>query len=232
MTKPKIRPPFLVVNPKAYLYGEGSLKLAVVADALSEKFDIDIFFTCQYVDVRLLKSATSRLILTAQHMDPLPPGAGMGRILPEGLKEAGFQATFLNHAEHALPTFELVKTVARAKELELLTIICADSLQEAEMVGKLEPDIMVCEQSALIGTGKTGDLEYMRSTNQAVRRISPGTLVLQAAGISSGADVEKAIRSGADGTGGTSGIVGQPDPAATLTEMVETLARLKAEANQ
>jgi triosephosphate isomerase len=86
---------------------------------------------------------------------------------------------------------------------------------------------MVCEQTALIGTGRTGDLSYMRETNAAVRSVSPGTKVLQAAGISSVEDVAKAIESGADGTGGTSGIVAAADPIATVRAMLQTIADLR-----
>ena len=47
------------------------------------------------------------------------------------------------------------------------------------------------------------------------------------AGISTGDDVYKAIKSGADATGGTSGIVAAPDPYAKLEEMFEALDRAR-----
>ena len=91
----------------------------------------------------------------------------------------------------------------------------------------LHPDIMVCEPTSLIGTGTVSDQNYMAATNEAVKTVSPGTLVLQAAGISTGQDVYGAIMSGADGTGGTSGIVAAPDPFKALDEMIEALVRAK-----
>ena len=63
----------------------------------------------------------------------------------------------------------------------------------------------------------------MKATNDAVKTISPETKTLQAAGISTAEDVYKAIASGADGTGGTSGIVCAKDPVATLKEMIAAL---------
>lgn len=82
MEKRAIRTPFFVVNPKAYLYGEKALELARCADRLAEQYDLDVFFTGQLVDLPALKRETKHLIITAQHMDGLRPGAGMGHVLP------------------------------------------------------------------------------------------------------------------------------------------------------
>ncbi len=106
--KRKLRSPFFVVNPKAYLYGEQSLVLAKRADELAEQLDIDILFTVQHVDAVKIKAATEHLFVTVQHMDGLTVGRGMGYILPEALAEAGVAATFLNHAEHQMELGALV----------------------------------------------------------------------------------------------------------------------------
>ena len=53
--------------------------------------------------------------------------------------------------------------------------------------------------------------------------------MLQAAGISSGENVYDAIKYGADGTGGTSGIVAAPDPAQRLEEMFAALDRARTD---
>lgn len=229
MAKRKIRTPFFVVNPKAYLYGDRAVALAKYADALAAQYDFDIFFTGQLVDLPRLKAETQHLIITAQHMDGLKPGAGMGHVLPEALWTAGVEATFLNHAEHAMPLAALAKSITRADELDILTIVCADTVEEAKALAMLHPDIMVCEPTSLIGTGKVSGSEYMSSTNTAVKDISPHTLVLQAAGISTGENVYQAICSGADGTGATSGIVAKADPQAALQEMIEALDRARRE---
>ena len=76
--KRKIRVPFLIVNPKAYIYGQESLELAKVCDQLAEEYDLDIIFTAQHVDLRMVSEATTNIIVTAQHMDGIVPGRGMG----------------------------------------------------------------------------------------------------------------------------------------------------------
>ena len=88
--KRKIRAPFLIVNPKAYIYGEESVKLAKVCDQLSEEYDLDILFTAQHVDIQKVADATEHIVVTAQHMDGIVPGRGMGHILPEGLKAVSY----------------------------------------------------------------------------------------------------------------------------------------------
>lgn len=227
MGKRKLRTPFFTVNCKSYLYGEELKKLAIYADSLAEKYDVDILFTAQHVDLAMIKRETKHLVVTAQAMEGIQIGKGMGHILPEALKAAGVEATFLNHAENPLYVSQLVKVIQRANDLGILTVVCADSETDAEAIAKLQPDIMVCEQTSLIGTGKTADVSYMEATNKLVKSVSPNTYTLQAAGISTGDDVYKAIMSGADGTGGTSGIVCAKDPFATLNVMIKALVKAR-----
>ena len=227
MEKAQLRRPFFVCNPKAYLYGEDTLKLAKKCEELAVKYDFDVIYTAQHVDLAMIAKECPHLIVTAQHMESLKPGRGMGHILPEALKAAGVKATFLNHAENPMTVSELTDTIRRADELGILTIVCADDIADAKAIAQLHPDVMVCELKSLIGTGKSADISYMEATNEAVKTVSPETKTLQAAGISTGDDVYKAIQSGADATGGTSGIVAAPDPIAKLEEMFEALDRAR-----
>ena len=179
------------------------------------------------MDVTKIRQATKHLFITVQHLDGIQVGRGMGYILPEALSEAGVDATFLNHAEHQMELGELVNAIKRSDELGILTIACADSIEEARAIALLSPDVMVCEPTALIGTGQASDDSYKIETNNAVRAINPDILMLQAAGISTAKDVEDALLAGADGTGGTSGIVCAADPADILRQMIEKVAEIK-----
>ena len=91
--------PFLMVNPKSYLYGEASLDLAKAADQTVAETGLTIYFTCPYPDIRMIAEQTEHIIVTAQSMMPLKPGRGMGHLLPEAIKAAGAGAVVLNHAE-------------------------------------------------------------------------------------------------------------------------------------
>lgn len=229
MEKTKLRRPFFVVNPKSYLYGEEIYRLAKKADELCERYDFDCLFTAQFIDLPRIIENCPHLVPCAQAMESLTPGRGMGHILPEALQAAGVKATFLNHAENPLTVHELAATIARANEMGILTVVCADSVEEGKVIAELHPDVMVCELTSLIGTGQVAGEDYMRSSTEAVKQVSPETLVLQAAGIHSGENVYDAIKYGADGTGGTSGIVAADDPFATLEEMFAALDRARTD---
>ncbi|QWT17639.1 triose-phosphate isomerase [Collinsella sp. zg1085] len=229
MSALSLRAPFFVVNPKSYLYGDALLSLAKKADELAHSYDLDILFTAQLIDLPSIVARFPHLIACAQMMESLQPGRGMGHVLPEALAAAGVGATFLNHAENPLTVHELAATVARARELDIRSVVCADSVEEGTWIAHLHPDIMVCELTSLIGTGTTADEAYMRESTQAVKAISPQTQVLQAAGISTPDDVYRAIACGADGTGGTSGIVAADNPHQVLEDMIAALVRARAD---
>lgn len=217
--------PFLVVNPKSYLYGEKSLELAKAADEIAEKTDLTIFFTCTFADIRLIKANTKNIIVTAQHMESLRPGRGMGHILPESLKEAGASATFLNHAENPMTLAELSKTIQRAKDLNITTIVCADSVTEGKAIAEFHPDILLCEPTDLIGTGQTADDIYTVEVCEQIRNIDSNIAIMIASGVTTAEDCYRVIRLGADGTGATSGILKAPDPAIRIAEMAEAIVR-------
>lgn len=225
----KLRIPFFSVNPKSYVYGDKVLEIAKHADMLAEKYDLDVMFTAQLVDIPRIKQETRHLILCAQHMDGIVPGRGMGHVLPEALVAAGVEGVVLNHAEKPMTLHQLVMAIQRAKEVGLLTSVCADTVEECRAIATLHPDIMICEETSHIGTGVTSDMSYMVATRDAVKEISPETIVVQGAGIKSYDDVYRAILAGSGGSGGTSGIVAAPDPNKVMDEMVQAVVRARDE---
>jgi len=216
----KITPPFFEIGPKAYLYGEAMLSLAKVIDKTAMKYDLDVIVTPQYTDIALLAQNTERIHVYAQHMDSLPIGRGLGSVLPEAVKAAGAVGVMLNHAEKKLPLEEIEKTIARADEVGLATIVCADTVEELEACARLSPNLLVAEPTDLIGTGNTAGDNYVKATIRAVQQINPDIMVLQGAGISNGQDVYNTIKLGAMATGSTSGIIKAADPAAMVEEML------------
>lgn len=184
-----IKAPFFIVNPKSYLYGAKVVKLAQIADRLAQKYHIDCLFTGQLIDLPALKQATQHLIITAQTMDPLEPGRGMGQVLPEGLQNQGVGAVVLNHAEKPLTIAALDWAIKRARTLNLMSIVCADTPEQCRAVAQLHPTMMICEPTSMIGTGTISNDDYIQQTNQAVREVDPQILIMQAAGVSTGADV-------------------------------------------
>ncbi len=225
MANCKIKAPFFEIGPKSYLYGDDILELALAADRASEKYDVDVIFTCPVVDIRRVAEATKRLHIFAPHMDPIYPGRGLADTLPESLVAAGAEGVMLNHVEKPLAFDVLAETIKRADEVGLTTIVCADSMADASRIAGLHPDIIVAEPSELIGTGVSVGPEYVAAATDSVKKVDESILVLTAAGIAGGEDVYNTIMAGADATGSSSGVAKAADRPAMVDEMIAACRR-------
>jgi len=205
------------------MWGERLLKLARTVDKLAIKYDLDVILTPPYTDIRQISEQTEKIHVYAQHMDSLLPGRGLGSVLPEAVKEAGAVGVMLNHAEKKLTMEQIRATIARADQIGLATIVCADTIEEVKEIALMTPNLIVAEPTELIGTGQTSDMGYVKETINTVRTINPDIMVLQGAGISTGEDVRKVIAAGAQATGCTSGIIKAKDPEAMAEEMLYML---------
>ncbi len=223
-----LRPPIFEVGLKGYAHGAEAVRLAVAADRLSAEHDVAIVFDPQAVDLAAVAAATSRLLVFAQHMDPVEVGRGVGAVLPEAVRDAGAQGVLLNHSERRLSLTDLRRTIERAKEVGLETLVCADSPEEAAAIALFGPDIVLSEPPELIATGRstaTEMREFVERTIELVGRVNPSVLVMCGAGIHDARDVAAMLRLGVAGTGSSSGILKAPDPAARMAEMVEATGR-------
>ncbi|MGB9669456.1 MAG: triose-phosphate isomerase, partial [Anaerolineales bacterium] len=220
-----LKPPFFELGPKAYLYGAKLLELARFADNLCVKYNVQIIITPQCADIPLIARETSHVLVFAQHIDALKIGRGIGSILPEAVKEAGAVGALLNHVEKKLTLPEIEQTIRRADEVGLATMVCADNLQEAVAIAKMSPNVLLVESPSQIEAGKReiNDPFEIENINQTIWEINPEILVLHGGGISSGRDVYNIIKSGAQATGSTSGVILAVDPQAKLEEMISAM---------
>lgn len=221
----RLEPPFFQIVIKTYLYGDDVLSLALAADAASKKYDVDVIFTAPIVELRRVAEATERIFVFAPHMDPIIPGRGVADILPESLVAAGAKGVVLNHSEKPLPLSVLAQSIRRADEVGLATMVFADAVAELAAVAQLKPNIIVAEPTGLIGTGQASDPAYVSDSIRAVRDVNPAIFVLQGAGISSGEDVYRVIRAGAEATGASSGICRARNRAEMVEEMIGAMRR-------
>lgn len=215
--------PLFTVSPKTYLIGEDSISAAHLTDEIAAGRKHSIFWTAPAPELCAVAKSLRHAIPTAQHADLIGDGKGMGLVPLESLKAAGVQAVFLNHTAHPLPADRLAETIARAGELEMLTIVAADSVAEVKAVAAMDPDVVLCEPSSLVGTGQTSDEGYIAETIAAARSINPDIVIMEGAGIRSGDDVKRLIRLGAQGTGISSALALADDRAALLTELFDAL---------
>lgn len=215
-----LKPPFFEIGPKNYLFGDQILDLARIADEAAAKYDVRVIYTTPYADIRRVAENVKNIKVFAPHMDDIPVGRGLACVLGESLKAAGAVGVMLNHAERPLPASTLVRTLNRACELGLMSIVCADSMAETRAVAQMHPDLMITEPTELIGTGQAADLSYVKTSVDAIQSIDPNIGILVGGGISNGTDVYNTIMAGADATGSSSGIVKAADPGAMVHEML------------
>lgn len=221
----KITEPFFEFGPKCYMYGERLVEIAKGFDRLSEKYGIDVILDIPDTEIRSVAAAVRRVHVYSQHMDSLTVGRGMGRTLPEALKDAGAVGCMLNHAEHKLTLSEIEDAIKRADEVGLATIVCADSIEEVKAVARLAPNILVAEPTELIGTGRPADREYVDEVIKVIRDINPDILPFPSAGISRGEDCYNIIKAGSSASGCSSAIAKAADPLALAEEMISAVRR-------
>lgn len=211
------------MSPKTYLLGDESIEAAHLADRLAAGREHSIFWTAPVPELCAVAKSLENAIPTAQHADLVGDGKGMGLTPLESLQAAGVKAVFLNHTAHPLPVDRLSATIDRARELGILTIVAADSVTESKAVAAMNPDVVLCEPSSLVGTGHTSDDSYIADTIAAVRAINPDIVIMEGAGIRNGDDVRRLVSLGAQGTGISSALAITEDREALLTELFDAL---------
>ena len=224
----RIRPPVFEIGLKGYIWGAEAVRLAREADRLARELDVRVVFDPQHVDIPAVAAATADLLVFAQHMDPVAIGRGAGYVLAEALRDAGAVGTLLNHAEHRLTLADIDRSIARARETGLATMVCCDSPEEAAAVAMLGPDIVLAEPPDLIGTDRSAATEipwFVERTVELVGRVDPSIVVMCGAGVRTPEDAARMIALGMGGTGSTSGILKADDPVATMTAMIEAVHR-------
>src|SRR5699024_11563402 len=103
--------PVFMFNPKSYLYGEKLYGLVQYADQLASEYELNVFVTAPFAELKTISDKTNHIVVTAQHMDPIQPGRGMGAVLPEAIYQSGARACVLNHAEHPITYSNLEKSI-------------------------------------------------------------------------------------------------------------------------
>ena len=222
-----LKTPIIIVNFKTYKEstGDNAIKLAEICNKTAKETKTSIAIAVQSTDIYRISKIVSIPVLS-QHIDAIDFGKNTGFLLPESIKQAGAEATLLNHSEHRLD-FELLKIfIERAKQAGLKTIVCAKDVEDAKKIAGLSPDFIAVEPPELIG-GKISvseaKPEVISDSVKAIKSINKKIKVLCGAGIHNKDDVKKAVKLGADGILVASGIVKAGNQEAALKDLVDGL---------
>ncbi len=217
----KITSPFFELGPKSYMYGNDVVDIALIADEAAAKYNIDVIFTSPFLVLERIVSLTKNLLIFAPYIDDINMGreGGGGKILPESVVAAGADGVQLNHSARPMTLATVCNLVGRAKRIGLLTEVVGSSIPEIRAIATLSPDVIIAEPLELIGTSTPADVDYIKTSTNAITEINKDIKVLIGAGINTGEDVYKCIYAGADASGSASGIFTSKDPEATIHEM-------------
>lgn len=209
----------IITNFKTYesATGDKAVELAKIHEAVANETDADIQVAVQAVDLARVVEAAEIPVL-AQHIDPVNFGSATGHILPEAVKMAGAIGTLLNHSERRLEREVLGKAIARAKELGLKTIVCAETPEEGAIFLEFDPDFIAVEPPELIG----GDISVSTAQPEIVEnaaKLIGSEKLLVGAGVKTGEDVRTCIKLGAKGVLLASGVTKAEDPKAVLMDL-------------
>lgn len=199
----KLPPPVFLLNLKAYIWGVEIVKFAKEVEKIAKEVDVSFIIAPQVIDVFRVAEEVD-LPVFSPTIDSIHPGRGVGKVLPEAVKEAGACGVIINHSENQKTLMEIRQCIQRAHELDLLTLVCADSPESAAAVTILGADLVLSEPPELIGTLKSVGREmadFLVSSVTMSKMINTKVLVLAGAGIASPEDGAQVIRLGADGLG-------------------------------
>ncbi len=189
----------------------------------SQETGVCIGLAPQFTDIATLTKTVS-IPIFAQHIDPIKPGSKTGHILAEAMKDAGAVGSIINHSERRLKLADIEGSIVRAKELDLISVVCSNNAKVSVSAAVLEPDFVAIEPPELIGTGipvSKAKPEIVTETVDLVKQTNPKTVILCGAGITRGNDVFAAIKLGAKGVLVASGVVKAKYPYEVLLDFAQ-----------
>jgi triosephosphate isomerase len=209
----------IITNFKTYqsASAENAVQLAKIHQMVAEELDADIRVAVQAVDLFRVAEAVNIPVL-AQHIDPVGFGSHTGHIMPEAVKSAGAEGTILNHSERRLDKETLKQAIKRAKEVGLITVVCAETPEEGASFLDFEPDYIAVEPPELIG----GDISVSSAKPEIIEnaaKLIGSDKLLVGAGVKTGEDVRTCIKLGAKGVLLASGVTKAKYPKAVLMDL-------------
>jgi len=220
-----MRTPVLIINLKTYESGTGkrALELAKTANRIAEQTGASIALAVQPADIYRVSKEVSVPVL-AQHVDPIEFGSHTGYILPECVKESGALGTLINHSERRIGLENAERVIKRCQEAGLITIVCAESVEEAKQISMFKPEFIAFEDPELIGTLRS--ISKVKPEN--VRMFSSllagsGIKPLCGAGVATREDVRAALELGTEGVLLASAVTKAENPAQALEDLVKGL---------
>ena len=208
----RLTAPFFEIGPKNLLRLPEIIEVAVAAQDAGDRSGVSVIVTVPTALIAPVRAAAPGVLVFAQTMDIDEPGPSVGRVTAESLVDAGAQGVMLDHADNPLEPDRLHYAIRRAHANDLMTMVCAGGDDEVRRLLPLRPTIILFEPPDLIGHTGGSDRPWIRHIDAEVRAAAPDVLMMHAGGVGTPSDVHQIMRSGAAGTGSTSGVLRDESP--------------------
>lgn len=216
-------PPFFEFGPKNLLRLPELVGVAVAAQDAGARCGVTVLVTVPTALIAPVRAAVPDVLVFAQGVDVDEPGPSVGQVTAESLVDAGAHGVLLNHVSNALAPDRLRCALHRVHANALTTVVCAGSEQEVRRLLPLRPAVVLFEPPDLIGDAGGAERPWIRRVDDEVRAAAPEVLVMHAGGVGTPEDAYLIMRSGAAGTGSTSGVLRDGTPARDVGRFVEAV---------
>ena len=215
----KYRTPSLVINLKNYdeIYSKFSIDISKISESVVSETGVEII-VCPPNPVLYKVIENVSIPIYAQHVDDAKIGSS----------SINCQGSLINHSEKRIPINDIKKLIERFNELDLTSLVCAQSIEEVESIAKLKPDIIAIEPPELIGSGRAVSKvnpKIISDSVNTVNSIDKNIDVLCGAGIMTGEDVSIALELGAKGILIASGIIKSNDWKSIILELSKPMIK-------
>lgn len=209
---------FLALKTYKETTGDQVIKILSSVKKIVNETNIPIIAVAQATDIYRIKKELG-IEVWAQHIDPIDPGKNTGWISPYSIKEAGATGVLINHSEHKISEETVIKTVEKAKQYELKTMVIGQSPEMVIKYDSLNTDFISYEKEDLIASPTSLIDQQEAAIRELVKKIKHPLII--GAGINDGEDTRKSKAAGAVGVLMATYFVTAPDPEAKLRDLAQ-----------
>jgi triosephosphate isomerase len=211
----------LIINFKNYeeISAGNAVKLAESARQVAEKFQVELVLAPPAPVLALIAKSVQMPVI-CQHVDDQKLGPSTGFVIPEMAKSYGIIGSLINHSEHRLEMSSIERLVKRLRKLDMVSIVCAQDIQEVIEISALEPEFVAIEPPELIGSGRAVSKENPAIITKSIQAAGSQSKIICGAGISDRDDVSRAMDLGSQGILVASGVIKATPWEKKITELV------------
>jgi triosephosphate isomerase (TIM) len=200
-----------VSNFKNYpeISADKTVTLALAAQKAAKTLNVEIVIAPPQPSIAIVMQNVD-IPVFCQHVDDAKTGQSTGFFIPELARSYGASGSIINHSEHRLSYVTIGNLVQRLKQLDMTSVVCAQTPNEVAQLAKLNPDFIAIEPPELIGSGKAVSKESPKIIIDSIKSATQNskyTRLICGAGIVDQSDVTAALQLGVEGILVASGII-------------------------